>query len=68
MTLNKGGVNLEKVTKRGRPTNNPKPYRIAVKLDEESNNILNKYCEQENVNKMEAARRGIKKLGSDLKK
>lgn len=59
---------MEKATKRGRPTDNPKPYRIAVKLDEESNDILNKYCEQENVNKMEAARRGIKKLRSDLKK
>lgn len=59
---------MEKGTKRGRPTNNPKPYRIAVKLDEESNNILKEYCEQEDVNKMEAARRGIKKLKADLKK
>lgn len=54
--------------KRGRPTDNPKKYRIAVKLDEESKNILDKYCQQENVNKMEAARRGIKKLKNDLKK
>ena len=58
---------MDKVKKRGRPTDNPKPYRIAVKLDEESNTILNKYCKQENVNKMEATRRGIKKLEEDLK-
>lgn len=54
--------------KRGRPTDNPKKYRIAVKLDEESKNILEEYCQQENVNQMEAARRGIKKLKSDIKK
>ncbi|QOR36524.1 hypothetical protein IMX26_06860 [Clostridium sp. 'deep sea'] len=53
--------------KLGRPTNNPKPYRIAVRLDEESKQILDQYCEQEQVYQMEAARRGIKKLKEDLK-
>lgn len=53
--------------KRGRPTDNPKPYRIAVKMDEETRSILTRYCKQENVNQMEAARRGIKKLADDLK-
>ena len=52
----------------GRPTNNPKPYRIAVRLDDEARAILTAYCEQENVNQMEAARRGIKKLMDELKK
>ena len=47
--------------KMGRPTDNPKPYRMAVKYDEECKQILESYCEQESVNKMEAARRGIKK-------
>ena len=51
----------------GRPTNNPKSAPIHVRLDKESEEILQKYCEQENVSKMEAARRGIKKLRSDLK-
>ena len=55
-------------TKRGRPTDNPKNDRIAVRLDKESKDILEQYCKQENVNRMEAARRGIKKLRSDLKK
>lgn len=52
----------------GRPTDNPKLYRIAVRLDEETNAILNNYCAQESINKMEAARRGIKKLKDDIKK
>lgn len=52
----------------GRPTDNPKGSPIHVRLDAESEDILNRYCEQEKVSKMEAARRGIKKLKHDLKK
>ena len=54
--------------KMGRPTDNPKPYKIAVRLDEESKSILEEYCIQENINQREAARRGIKKLKDDIKK
>jgi len=53
--------------KRGRPTDNPKPFRIAVKMDAKTKEILDRYCEQENVTQMEAARRGIRRLESDLK-
>lgn len=53
--------------KMGRPTENPKGTPMHVRLDEEASAILNKYCDQENVSKMEAARRGIKKLKDDLK-
>lgn len=52
----------------GRPTDNPKGVSIHVRLDKESETILNDYCKQENVSKMEATRRGIKKLKSDIKK
>lgn len=52
----------------GRPTNNPKGTSIHVRLDKESEEVLNAYCQQENVSKMEATRRGIKKLKSDIKK
>ncbi len=52
----------------GRPTDNPKPYKITTRIDEEGKNILEKYCEQENVSQMEAVRRGIKKLETDIKK
>ena len=54
--------------KLGRPTDNPKGTSIHVRLDEESKTILSQYCEQEEVTKMEATRRGIKKLKDDLKK
>jgi len=54
--------------KMGRPTDNPKPYRMTIKYDEECKQILETYCNQENVNKMEAGRRGIKKLKDDIKK
>lgn len=53
--------------RRGRPTDNPKPYRIAVKMDKETKEILDSYCQQKGVNQMEAARRGIRKLKDELK-
>lgn len=52
----------------GRPTTNPKPYKITVRLDEKSKDVLDEYCRQENVNQMEAVRRGIGKLEADIKK
>lgn len=51
----------------GRPTDNPKPYRIAAKLDQEAKDILDAYCAQESVSVMEAVRRGIKRLKPDLR-
>ena len=54
--------------KLGRPTDNPKFNPVHVRLDEETTNILEEYCEQENVAKTEAIRRGIKKLKDDIKK
>lgn len=70
LIYNKGNLNyrrcdLDKV-KRGRPTDNPKPYRIAVKMDAETRAILTRYCEEKDVNQMEAARRGIRKLADEL--
>ncbi len=52
----------------GRPTDNPKPDRITVRLDAEAKLTLEKYCEQEHVERNEAVRRGIKKLRADIKK
>ena len=54
--------------KMGRPTDNPKDKTLFVRLDGESNEVLEAYCKQEQVAKAEAARRGIKKLKDDLKK
>ena len=53
--------------KTGRPTDNPKPYKLTVRVDEESKQILDKYTEQEQVSQMEAIRRGIKRLKTDVK-
>jgi hypothetical protein len=59
---------VEKLTKKlGRPTDNPKPYKITVRIDEESKKILTEYCLKEKVNQMEAVRRGIKKLDEKQK-
>ncbi len=53
----------------GRPkSDNPKSERITVRLDDNSSKTLKSYCEQENVEKAEAIRRGIDKLKSDIKK
>lgn len=52
----------------GRPTDNPKEERITVRLDRESIEILNNYCNQQDVGKAEAIRQGIKRLKDDIKK
>ena len=47
----------------GRPKiNNPKSNRITIRLDDETYSKINEYCKQENIDKAEAIRRGIKKL------
>lgn len=53
----------------GRPkSSNPKSNPIHIRLDDECQGILNKYCEQENIPKTEGIRRGIQKLRSEIKK
>ncbi len=53
----------------GRPkSSNPKSSPIHIRLDSECKNILDKYCEQENIPKTEGIRRGIYKLRSEIKK
>lgn len=44
------------------PIDNPKTERITVRLDNVSSAILKRYCEDKNVDKAEAIRRGIKEL------
>ena len=51
------------VAKIGRPpAENPKSERITVRIDRETSDILQRYCERNEVDKAEAVRRGIKKL------
>lgn len=46
----------------GRPTDNPRPNKISIRISDDDKRILENYCEHENVNKTEAISRGIKKL------
>lgn len=50
------------------PIDNPKSERITVRLGDDESKILNQYCQQENVERAEAVRKGIRKLRSDIKK
>lgn len=52
----------------GRPTDNPRPNKISIRISDRDKKILESYCEQESVNKTEAISRGIKKLENDIKK
>ncbi|MGN0501999.1 MAG: hypothetical protein ACI4HN_03645 [Ruminococcus sp.] len=52
----------------GRPTDNPRPNKISIRISNKDKELLEKYCEQEKVNKTEAISRGINKLESDIKK
>lgn len=54
--------------KMGRPTDNPRPHKVSIRINENSKQTLEKYCLQESVNKTEAIERGIGKLKDDLKK
>ena len=52
----------------GRPKSaNPKSNPIHVRLDNETQEILEKYCQQEDISKTEGIRRGIYKLKSEIK-
>lgn len=46
----------------GRPTDNPRPNKLSIRISDADKRILENYCEQEHVNKTEAISRGIKKL------
>lgn len=52
----------------GRPTDNPKSGSVHVRLDAESEKILDAYCKQEKITRAEGTRRGIKMLKLRLKK
>lgn len=53
--------------KLGRPTDNPRPNKLSIRLSDDDKNILEKYCEENQVNRTEAISRGIKRLVSETK-
>lgn len=54
--------------KMGRPTNNPRPHKISIRINDKSKQTLETYCSQKSVNKTEAIEKGIEKLEDDLDK
>lgn len=52
-----------KENKRGRPTSNPKPNAICIRLDSTCEQILADYCQKNEVSRAEAVRRAILLLG-----
>ena len=54
--------------KMGRPTDNPQPNKVSMRITDKEKEILDKYCEQNNVNRTVAIRRAIVKLEDDIKK
>lgn len=46
----------------GRPTENPRPNKLSIRISDKDKEILENYCERENVNRTEAISRGINKL------
>ncbi|MPM78492.1 hypothetical protein SDC9_125503 [bioreactor metagenome] len=52
----------------GRPTDNPRPYKISIRVNEKTKQIVDKYCLQKSVNQTTAIERGIEKLEDDLEK
>lgn len=53
--------------KMGRPlSDNPKSYKITVRIDEETNNLLNECCEKLDKNKADVLRLGLNFVKSKL--
>jgi hypothetical protein len=50
----------------GRPTDNPKRHTVEARVDDETFQILNKYCKKEGKSQTEGIRDGIKKLEPTL--
>lgn len=48
--------------KMGRPSENPRPNKLSIRISDADKEILEKYCESENVTRTEAISRGIKTL------
>lgn len=48
--------------KMGRPTSNPKNTQFSVRFDDETLNILDKYCEKEKISRPQAVRIAVRRL------
>ena len=57
----KGGEVLPK-KKMGRPTDDPKPFRLDVRVSKEDLEILDTYCDKKGIKRPQGIRDGIKSL------
>lgn len=62
------GVMKMSAAKLGRPSDNPRPNKISIRISDRSKKILDDYCERHEVNKTEAIERGIGKLTEPTEK
>ncbi|WP_191231051.1 hypothetical protein [Hydrogeniiclostridium mannosilyticum] len=48
--------------KMGRPTDNPKPVQLAIRFDQQTLSILDRFCEKEKVSRAEGVRKAVRRL------
>ncbi|GMQ55706.1 hypothetical protein AN1V17_00980 [Vallitalea sediminicola] len=48
--------------KMGRPTDEPKPYRLDVRVSKEHLEVLDEYCKNNNIKRPQGIREGIMSL------
>ena len=58
-------VLTESKKKMARPTDNPRPYSLTIRISEADKRILEKYCARTGVNRTEAISRGIGMLKAE---
>lgn len=46
----------------GRPTNNPRPNKLSIRISDKDKDALEQYCKENGVNRTEAISRGINLL------
>lgn len=54
--------------KLGRPSDNPRRNKISIRINDQSKELLERYCSEKGVTKTDAIEHGIIKLEEDLKK
>ncbi|WP_335931189.1 hypothetical protein [Fusobacterium polymorphum] len=54
--------------KMGRPTNDPKDIKLTVRVNKTTNEILEKFCKENNLTKVEGVREAINRLPIKEKK
>lgn len=62
----KGGARLTTNKKIGRPTDSPKRHSVKARVDDQTLQILDQYCKENDKNRAEGIRDGIQRLKDGL--